>query len=315
MRNGLTILLMVAILFGGTYWYFASAVCDVPISYRLGTVDPRFNITDDEAKNALFVAESMWEDATGRNLFTYDERADVLVNFVYDDRQEYANAEEELREALEAKEGMSDNVRSLYDALLKQYSTLKKTYEARVKTYDSKLAEYNKEVSDWNDRGGAPADVYERLSTTKETLASEQTKLNGMVSQLNALVKKMNTVGEQGNSLITDYNQTVNEYNNTFIDEREFTQGEYTNDPRAISIFEFQTREELELVLAHEFGHALSLNHVDDPEGIMYHLMEKQSTDIGVTPADVQEFTAVCGNENNNFRLFRFIWNIFHKES
>jgi len=295
---------MVAILFGGGYWFYvAEAVCDVPISYHIGTIDPRFNISEEEVRNAVSVGESMWEDATGRNLFTYDEKGTLAINFVFDERQEKANEEKKLLEVLEKKEGASETVHTQYETLLSEYGELKAQYEKRTATYENNLAAYNKEVSDWNKKEGAPKDVYERLTATQHALGSEQEKLNGIAAQLNELVRKMNSIGAKGNTLNTDYNQVVEEYNTKVGEGGEFTQGDYAQ--KNINIYQYDTQDELEIVLAHELGHALSLDHVEGSTSIMYQLMEAQSKTTGITESDLSAFEKICGTETSFFEVFR----------
>jgi len=104
----------------------------------------------------------------------------------------------------------------------------------------------------------------------------------------------MNAIGAEGNLLVEGYNEIVDTYNSRFDADREFTQGDYQGD--AINIYQFDSKEELEIVLAHEFGHALSLGHVEGEESIMFHFMGAQSLEEGTTVFDVDEFERVCGD-------------------
>lgn len=296
MRSGLSILLLIAIIFGTGYWFYtANAVCKVPIAYTIGTIDPNFDITPVEAKAAASGAESLWEDATGRNLFTYDENADFAINFVYDERQRAATEEQNLREELENREWKSDSVKEQYEHLLNEYEDLKEAYEERTDEYETKLTAHNAEVERWNEAGGAPTDIYSNLGKRQTELREEQEALNSVAYQLNQLVKQMNAIGTEGNSLISDYNEIVEEYNSRFSEHTEFTQGDYQGD--SIHIYQFDSTEDLKIVLAHEFGHALSLGHVEGEESVMYNFMEAQSLEEGITSPDLEEFERVCGDE------------------
>lgn len=296
MRVTLSTLLLIALLFGFGFWYLmVGARCPVPLSYHIDTIDPRFNMSAEELRTLAERAESLWEGATGRNLLTYTPREGIPVRLIFDERQQTANEEAELRDVLEKQEGMSESVRTQYESLLSEYEKLKKAYDTRVAAYESDLAVYNAEVSEWNEKGGAPQQVFEKLERTQTELAKEADSLNVLTNTLNNLVRQMNALGARGNTIITDYNEVVEEYNDLYTEEGEFTQGDYRGTE--INIYQFDSRDELTIVLAHEFGHALSLNHVGDERAVMYHLMEKQSLETGVTPADVAEFTQVCGVE------------------
>ena len=101
-RKGFTLSLLVVLLFGAGYFYYvAQAVCPTPLSYSLGEIDPRFNLTKDEALLAISKAESVWEDATGRNLFTQTDNGKIVINFTYDQRQKFVTAEGSFKEQLE----------------------------------------------------------------------------------------------------------------------------------------------------------------------------------------------------------------------
>lgn len=297
--------LVIAVVLAGGYFYkTASAVCDAPIAYHIGALDPDFGLSEDEARSAISDAESLWEDTTGRNLFTYDEDADFTINFFYDDRQELTDVEHNLSTELEEKRDLSESVRTQYEELLEQYNTLLERYETETNAYNDRLQEHNASVEEWNDKGGAPKDVYEELEDEQHQLEDDREELNGLADQLNDIAKQINTLGERGNMLVRAYNNVVSAYNNTFSGEREFTQGDYQG--HAINIYEYESPEELRLVLAHELGHALSLDHVDNTHSIMYYLMGGQSLDSGLTKEDKTEFEHVCGDGSVTlFSVFR----------
>lgn len=294
MRSRFSIALVAAVLFGTGYWYYtAEAVCKVPIEYTIGTIDPRFNITQEDVESLVFQAESIWEDATGRNLFSYEAEAALTINFVYDDRQENAKVEHNLRDVLTSKEWRSDAIREEYEELVDEYEDLQEAYEARRTQYEARLEAHNAEVERWNEAGGAPEDIYANLTAHQNELAAEQKALNSFASKLNTLVQEVNRVGEQGNSVISDYNKTVEEYNDRFHEHDEFAQGDYQGD--SINIYQYDSEDELLLVLAHELGHALHLGHVEGENSILYYLMESQDIHEGLSAEDLAEFNRVCG--------------------
>lgn len=293
MRLSILSLALIAAICGGFFWYGQlNLSCDVPIRYRIGTIDPRFKIEPEEAMRLLRGAEAVWEEALGAELFVYDENGKLPVNFIFDERQKRSNEEDKLREDLEIKEGMSESVAEQYDALIDEFETLKKQYESRTVTYEKNLKEYNDEVSDWNNQGGAPEDVRKDLEGRAAKLKKEQAELEVFGKRLNGIIDELNRIGARGNSLITDYNTTVEEYNDRFGHTDEFAQGDYT--PTAINIYEFDSEEELVIVLAHELGHALGIGHIEGDGSIMYHNMGEQSLESGITTQDREGYARVC---------------------
>lgn len=286
---------VLALVLAGGYWYRdVESKCDAPVVYDLGTIDERFGITREEARAAITDAESLWENATGENLFTYAEGSDFTINFVYDDRQEITNEEGEVRTILENKQEMSAEIRAEYDRMISKYEKLKSTYENRVNDYEDSLDAYNDEVELWNKKGGAPEGVYADLETTQEHLDEESDELGDIAEELNLIVDAVNDLGEAGNRVVHDYNEDVAWYNTLFSGEREFTQGDYRSD--RINIYQFGDGLELRQVLAHELGHALSLGHVEEEQSIMYYLMEDPHSFV-LSVTDLSEFRHVCGAE------------------
>ena len=294
MRTPYAIGLLVTMLLGGTYWFaHVEAECRLPLTYRIGHIDDRFGLSKEEARLALMEAEAVWENATGKNLFTYDEDAKFTVNFVFDERQALADAERNLRDRLDETESESEAIDQTYAELVAKYNELTIEYQDAVAVYERALHAYNAEVEAYNDQGGAPESEYERLTNEKDRLDREQQSINELAAHLHTLVAEINRIGEEGNRLVDIHNREVERYNETFAESREFTQGDYYRT--TITIYTWSDRTELKLVLAHELGHALSLDHVENEDSIMYYLMGGQTGDLEPTEEDLAAFERVCG--------------------
>lgn len=275
------------------YWYQEEhSACRLPVEYRIGTIDSEFGISYDEVRDAVSDAEKLWEDATGENLFVFSEGADLTVNFLFDSRQEFSNEEHRLREVLETKENLSDVIQEQYNTLITRYENLKSRYDSKLATYEQDLEAHNSEVEHWNSEGGAPSEVFEKLNENQHELNHESRELAVLARQVNGLVQEINTLGAKGNEVVEDYNEDVETYNERFNHAHEFTQGDYQGD--SINIYQFDDGTELRIVLAHELGHALSLDHVDDEQSIMYYLMEGQLEELALSAFDLAEYKRVC---------------------
>ena len=97
------------------------------------------------------------------------------------------------------------------------------------------------------------------------------------------------------NRLIRELNLTVGDYNAIGAKTSgEFQEGQYVRDAagQKINIHQFDDRPALVRVLAHELGHALGIDHLDNPEAIMYRLNESGNEKI--TADDIAVLKAVC---------------------
>jgi predicted Zn-dependent protease len=115
-----------------------------------------------------------------------------------------------------------------------------------------------------------------------------QTELNNEVATLKAMVADIN---QNANNL----NVGVNQYNTISEPLSEgFNEGLYKSDSKGqeIDVYQFSDDTKLVRVLAHELGHALWLEHVDDPEAIMHKM--NTSENMQATESDLEAIKAVC---------------------
>lgn len=302
--KSLTSLLLIVIVFaGGFFWYSAEMICPIPIEYRIGVLSSEFGISDEEALSAIVEAEEIWEDTTGLDLFSHNDTARFAINFIFDERQQFTNAEETLSANLREARERNETVEAEYQSLVDQYEEVRAGYDAKRTEYEADLRAYNDEVSRWNSEGGAPEEVFNELNKQKETLDAQQAELNELRQTMNNLVSVINALSDRANNLVDRYNEGVERYNDAFTEGAEFTQGDYRGDH--INIYQFSDREELVLVLAHELGHALGIDHVENAASIMYFRMSEQSIVDGLTPEDTAAFVAVCGDGSFFSKLTR----------
>lgn len=295
MRPLFIVFLIVTLTLSVGNWYIrTAAVCPVPISYRLGAVDERFHIETGEVKQVLLKAEAIWENAVGRDLFVYDEKAAFAINLIYDERQQLASTEEEWRLALDAEEARSlDLIEQVKNEGL-EYEKEQAEYTSEREKYEERLKKYNEEVESLNKKGGAPAPVFAKLQTEREALNTLVEELVVLEKKLNDKAAAINELGEKGNDLIELYNAEVLKYNAVYGSRDLYTQGDFQRD--RINIYKYSDTTELSKVIVHEFGHSLGLGHVEGKSSIMYYLMADQSDAITLTTEDKAAFVAICGD-------------------
>ncbi len=312
MRGQFPVALLAALLFSGWYFYSEAHPCIFPLPYAIGTVDERFNLDTATVKKIIEEAETVWEDALGRQLFTHDDTASFKIDFTYDDRQARSESAEAQKAELDQQQNASKSINEEYTKLLAEYDELKDSYEAKVAAYNGRLEKFNTTVAGYNQNGGAPEDVFKDLQRTERNLKNEESELESEAAKLSALAKNINEVSARGNDLISQYNEGVVEYNQTYTGGEEFTQGEYNGD--SITIYHFKDQTELKNVLIHEFGHAIGLPHVEGGESIMYYLMDKQPATSKLSQSDLAALGRVCKpNESVSTRFHQFFSSLFSK--
>lgn len=242
------------------------AACAKPVVYAVQAYDERFDISRAEFDAAVEEAAALWNQAAGKEVLAEGSEPSVTVNMLYDERQKAI----ELGETIGGEQSAYDAMKAEVDRLNDRFVSLRAAQEAKAAAFDRDARQYEEDVASWNARGGAPPGAYEELEARKRSLERRKDALNAGVTDLNALVATIQGRVKELNALAEDTNRKVNTYNKTL--GHDFDQGNYVEDQagKRITIFTFESQKELKRVLAHEFGHALGIGHVEDPGSIMY---------------------------------------------
>ena len=270
--------------------------CRTPIPYSIDSFDTRFGISQNNFMGAIREAEQIWEKPIEKQLFAYTPDGSLKINLVYDSRQDATVKLQKLGITVDENRASFDALKAKYEALVAEYAMDKAVFESRTAAFQTAQNTYNAEVEKWNKRGGAPKDVYARLNEEQNALHTEAEAIRTLQAALNAKADEINAMAVVLNRLAATLNIAVAQFNKIGSTHGgEFEEGSYQSGPtgQEIHIYQFDNRAKLIRVLAHELGHALGLEHLEDPKAIMYRL--NNGVNEKLTADDLAALKERCG--------------------
>lgn len=267
--------------------------CAKPLKYSIGRFDKQFGVSELEFKNTIEQAERVWEKVLEKEAFTYDATSKFKINLIYDARQQATVQKQKTEFGLTMVEDIFKKLDTQFNQMSASYDNLVVVHESNKKNFEQRQNAYEQKVSYWNSHGGAPKTEYSNLQEEARTLNNYVADLNQIAANLNRQAKDLNLILEKRNIAASEYNRVAKTYNQKYGEGLEFDQAEYTG--QAINIYQFSTHSDLLLAMSHEFGHALGMEHVENPDSIMYYIT-KDGADLNLSPSkeDLVELNRVC---------------------
>ncbi|WP_228146229.1 matrixin family metalloprotease [Acinetobacter sp. ANC 4648] len=247
---------------------------DTRLRYRIGSIDPRFNLSTEQLQQLTQQAAAIWQQGTIKNQFIYDPNAKLSINLIYDDRQAESDQRKQEIRIIENSRQYTDSEHEKVTHLDSQLEQAKHELNIYQVNYQTKVEQYNQIIQDFNQTQHTLSDTTrQQLNLQKQQLQQEQFELQQRINEFNLKVSQLNQQVDNVNIMNQQFNQSVDQFNHRFH-ARQFDKGLFNG--QEINIYEFESDEDLRLTIAHEFGHALGLNHNQDPKALMYPVMKEQ---------------------------------------
>lgn len=162
------VLIVVAALAAGAiyYRYLDTRPCVHPLSYSLGSVDPRFKLSSTELAADITKAATIWDTAAGKDLFVYkaDGTGTVKINLVYDKRE----ASAELGAKIAGEQATEAAERSAISAERVNLTRANEAaFNAQVDAFNASIVATNAEVAQYNKTAGHTFEEGEYVSDAK----------------------------------------------------------------------------------------------------------------------------------------------------
>ncbi|WP_151716965.1 matrixin family metalloprotease [Acinetobacter sp. TUM15071] len=244
------------------------------LHYRIADIDSRFNLSQQQVLELTQQAAKLWEQETGQQNFIYDPQAEFTINLVFDERQQRSVDRVQSLDQLKQQQKQWENQNQQLQLIKNEIQRSTASIASKQAQLNAQFQQYNAEVLRFNQTRSSSKDLAQQFSQRQKMLEQQSLLLqrevqehNQRTQQLNQSIQNLNQTNQQLVASASQFNQVFQPH---LLHKGHF-------NGKQILIYEFSSANDLRLTLAHEFGHALGLEHTNDPHSLMYPVIQKQN--------------------------------------
>jgi uncharacterized phage infection (PIP) family protein YhgE len=248
-------------------------------------------------KTVIQEVAQLWSSSTDRSVVAYSPQGAIPINLIYSKKQQQLDNRDRISDRIDVKQHRLERIKVGHDSIAQSFRELKYEYEDRLNRFNRIVDDYNQTVQQINARGGANARQDSMLSAQKLRIDSLKRQLNRFHTQVENKRKLVNDLAATINRLAAQANAEVQRYNQQYGRIHKFNQGRYMKDRSGerIEIYQFSNLRDLRMVITHEIGHALGIDHVSNPSSVMYYLRGQQDIqNLKLTSEDIEALRQQC---------------------
>jgi hypothetical protein len=258
---------------------FAHSACGIPVHFVLGDVDPEFGFDRPTVMAALAEAADLWQSHATATLFVESDHARAMtVSLRFDHRQQAAHERHSMRGGLERDRQRFEAEETTLTEWGERIEAARRAHGVAEQQLARRVQAHEAEITAWNAGGAA------RTESRRRALEAEGEALRGAIADLERQGRSLNADIDAYNRRATDMRERMEEYRarvaryNQASSDAPVESGRYSyvrGEGRSIEVYRAVSYDELVWVLAHELGHALGIDHVEDTDAVMHALLHE----------------------------------------
>ena len=271
--------------------------CSEILTWKIGDLDPRFNVDRETLKGLMSEVSGFWKDASGGSLIRYSDSGDLTLNLIYSDQQKYTDDEKLLSERIRKMRQHFYSMQLKYQRQSEIYGEVQNRYNSSQEEYNSAVDKYNGIIARSRAAGFVSGNDDQRLEDLKPKIERMDRALDTLFEEMIAEEMKTAQLSVELIAFADRVNKFIFRYKSQFDSWKTFHQGVYLDvgGEKKINVYQFGDIKNLKLILAHEAGHALGLAHSENPQSVMYYHSEDDNMDsFHLTYEDLNALTNRC---------------------